>query len=155
MQPDEQRKARKNRRRIRWNTLRILSGWNDSAGRGSFARVERSMSDRLLGLIYRCANLSVAGHSLLASKSTISATLYLIPPTARRVSRTRHHQPGHTSPPPDPPAYVRQKYLKRGPSQNPVGWSAPHRHRNKIHGGECGDAEIDYPKGTVNQDSRL
>ena len=49
MRPDERRKARKSRRCIRWNTLKIFLAENDADGRGSFAAVERSMSDRLLG----------------------------------------------------------------------------------------------------------
>ena len=43
------RRPGKNRRRIRWNTLRIFRVENDADGHGSFAAVERSMSDRLLG----------------------------------------------------------------------------------------------------------
>ena len=45
---DARPQARKNRRRIHWNTLRIFSGRERADGRGSFAAVERSMSDRLL-----------------------------------------------------------------------------------------------------------
>src|SRR5690348_2711774 len=40
---------RKNRRRIRWNTLRIFSAENDEDAARSFAAVEWNYSDRLLG----------------------------------------------------------------------------------------------------------
>ena len=46
---DARPQARKNRRCIRWNTLGFFRAENDADGRGSFAAVERSMSDRLLG----------------------------------------------------------------------------------------------------------
>jgi hypothetical protein len=49
VRPDARPQARKNRRCIHWNTLRIVSAENDADGRGSFAAVERAMSDRLLG----------------------------------------------------------------------------------------------------------
>jgi len=48
VRPDARPQARNNRRRIRWNTLRIFLAETDADGRGSFAAVERSMSDRLL-----------------------------------------------------------------------------------------------------------
>ena len=48
MRPDARPQVWKNRKRIRWNTLRIFRAENDADGRGSFAAVERSMSDRLL-----------------------------------------------------------------------------------------------------------
>ena len=48
MRPDARPQTRKNRRRIRWNTLRIFQAEHDADGRGSFAAVERSMPDRLL-----------------------------------------------------------------------------------------------------------
>ena len=48
VRPDARPQARKDRRRIRWNTLRIFRAEHDADGRGSFAVVERSMSDRLL-----------------------------------------------------------------------------------------------------------
>lgn len=51
---DERRTARKSRRCIRWNTLRIFSTENDADGRGSFAAVERSMSDRLMKQSIHC-----------------------------------------------------------------------------------------------------
>jgi len=47
--PDAMPQARKDRRCIRWNTLRIFLAENDADGCGSFAAVERSMSDRLPG----------------------------------------------------------------------------------------------------------
>jgi len=47
LQPDERRKAMKNRRPICWNTLRIFLAENEADDRGSFAAVERSMPDRL------------------------------------------------------------------------------------------------------------
>ena len=46
--PDARPQAWKNRRCIRWNILRIFRAESDPDGRGSFAPVERSMSDRLL-----------------------------------------------------------------------------------------------------------
>jgi hypothetical protein len=49
VRPGARPQARKNRRRIRWNPLRIFSGENDADGHGSFAALERSMLDRLLG----------------------------------------------------------------------------------------------------------
>jgi hypothetical protein len=48
VRPDARPQARENRRRIRWNTLRIFRAENDADGCGSFAAVEWSMSDRLL-----------------------------------------------------------------------------------------------------------
>jgi hypothetical protein len=39
---------KKNRRRIRWNTLRIFRAENDADARRSFAAVEWHYSDRLL-----------------------------------------------------------------------------------------------------------
>ena len=47
--PDARPQVRKNVRCIRWNTLRIFLAEHDADGDGSFAAVERSMSDRLLG----------------------------------------------------------------------------------------------------------
>jgi len=46
--PDARPQARKNRRRIRWNMLGFFRAEHDADDRGSFAAVERSMSDRLL-----------------------------------------------------------------------------------------------------------
>jgi hypothetical protein len=48
MPADARPQARKNRRRIRWNTLRIFRAENDADVRTSFAAVERHYSDRLL-----------------------------------------------------------------------------------------------------------
>ncbi len=45
---DARPQARKNRRRIRWNTLRILRAENDAAACRSFATVEWHDSDRFL-----------------------------------------------------------------------------------------------------------
>ncbi len=47
--PDTRPQVRENGRCIRWNTLRIFLTEHDADGDGSFAAVERSMSDRLLG----------------------------------------------------------------------------------------------------------
>ena len=49
VQTDARPQSWKNRRRIRWNTLRIFSGRERRSCRSSFAAVERSMSNRLLG----------------------------------------------------------------------------------------------------------
>src|SRR4029077_7230467 len=49
VRPDARPQARKNRRRIRWNTLRIFWAENRANVCGSFAAVERLISDRLLG----------------------------------------------------------------------------------------------------------
>ena len=50
MRPHARPQARKNRRRRRYNTLRIFFRTeNDADDCGSFAAVERSLSDRLLG----------------------------------------------------------------------------------------------------------
>ena len=49
MRPDARPQVWKNRRRSRWNTLRIFWAENDADGRGSFAAVEGYYSDRLLG----------------------------------------------------------------------------------------------------------
>jgi len=48
VRPDARPQARKKRRCIHWNTLRIVSGRARRNGRGSFAAAERSMSIRLL-----------------------------------------------------------------------------------------------------------
>ena len=48
MRPDERRKAQKNWRRIRWNTLRIFRAEHAADGCRSFAAVGWSMSDGLL-----------------------------------------------------------------------------------------------------------
>ena len=48
LRPDARPQAWKNRRRIRWNTLRVFWAENDAGGLRSFAAVERSTSDRLL-----------------------------------------------------------------------------------------------------------
>jgi hypothetical protein len=48
VRPDARPQARKNWRRIRWNTLRIFRAENDTDGCGSFAAVGRSMSDWFL-----------------------------------------------------------------------------------------------------------
>ena len=48
MRPDARPQTRKNRKRIRWNTLRIFRAEHDADGRRLFAAVEWSMSDKLL-----------------------------------------------------------------------------------------------------------
>jgi hypothetical protein len=48
VRPDVRPQARKNRRCIRWNTLRIFLSEHGVDGRGSFAAAERLMSDRIL-----------------------------------------------------------------------------------------------------------
>ena len=53
MGPDARPQVRKNRRCIRWNTLRIFRAEHDADGRRSFAAVERSMSGRLQDSCYR------------------------------------------------------------------------------------------------------
>ena len=68
VRPDARLQARKNRRCVRWNTLRIFLTEHDPDGRGSFAAVERSMSDRLLARIIHerfCCNRGFAAATSL------------------------------------------------------------------------------------------
>jgi hypothetical protein len=49
VRPDARPQALKNWKRIHWDRLRIFRAENEANGRRSFAAVERSMPDRLLG----------------------------------------------------------------------------------------------------------